>query len=83
MKLGRLALVLALAGCALWEPADPFEGNRPGSFNYLIELKQKGKDREFYERVQELRRHGEWLRENGHAGRAAVVEERLRSILEN
>ena len=83
MRLGKLILVLALAGCALWEPYDPESGDQPGSFKYLIELKQKGKDREFYERVRELRQHAAWLRENGHAGRAAAVEERLREILEN
>jgi hypothetical protein len=79
----RLTLVLALAGCALWQPYDPESGDRPGSFKYLIELKQKGREREFYERVRELRRHAEWLRENGHAGRAAALEARLREILDN
>lgn len=78
-----LILVVALAGCAMWQPADPEIGDKPGSFKYLIQLKQKGQEREFYERVRELRRHAEWLRENGHPGRAAAVEERLKEILEN
>lgn len=83
MKLGRLLLVLALAGCAMWQPADPESGDRPGSFKHLIHLKQTGQEREFYERVRELRRHAEWLRENGHPGRATAVEARLKEILEN
>jgi len=79
----RLILVLALAGCTLWQPYDPDRGDQPGSFKHLIQLKQKGQEREFYERVRELRRHAAWLRENGHPGRAAAVEERLREILDN
>ena len=97
MKLAVLLSVLALAGCAMFEPADPEKGDKPGSFKHLVQLKQsftlarregreedaKRLERQFYERVRELRQHGAWLRENGHPGRATAVEARLKEILEN
>jgi len=79
----RLLLLLALAGCASWSQPDPFEGNKPGSFQHLVELKQQGKKEEFFQRVREIRTHAAWLRDNGHPGRAAAVEARLKEILEN
>ena len=80
MKFAGL-LLLALAGCAAWQPQDPERGEQPGSFKHLLQLKQTGRERELYERVRELRRHAAWLRENGHPGRAAAIEARLAEIL--
>ena len=79
----RLLLVLVLSGCASWGQVDPYDDSKPGSFKHLAELKQQGKEKEFYQRVREIRAHAAWLRENGQPGRAAAVEARLKEVLEN
>jgi len=83
MKLHLLVLALVLAGCASWGQPDPYDDTKPGSFKQIAELKRQGKEKEFYQRVREIRAHAAWLRENGYPGRAAAVEGRLKEILEN